>query len=73
MPVGVSSSLEDKEDGKHVHLYGIVLTIDGSKSVEGDISGPVAQAEVLGSQLARQLKERGAAEILDEIAAQTRK
>jgi hydroxymethylbilane synthase len=48
------------------------VSVDGQKVVKGEVSGAVADAELLGIQLAHQLVEKGAKEILDEISAAVR-
>ncbi|MCA9129252.1 MAG: hydroxymethylbilane synthase [Planctomycetales bacterium] len=50
-------------DGNLV-LRGRVLALDGSRCVEGQVTGPVSSAEQLGSQLAEQLKQDGAEELI---------
>ena len=54
-------------DGDILHLRGLVGRPDGSDIVRGDISGPQADAENLGEQLADDLLSRGAKVILDEL------
>jgi hydroxymethylbilane synthase len=48
-------------------LRGLVGWPNGSAIVRGEISGPAAEAAALGVQLARELLERGARPILDEL------
>ena len=51
-------------DGDTLTLRGVVLPPDGSLQIQGEISGPMAQAELLGEQLAAQLRAKGADELL---------
>jgi hydroxymethylbilane synthase len=68
VPIGVNTVL----NGDTLTLTGIVVSVDGQKVVKGEVSGAVADAELLGIQLAHQLVEKGAKEILDEISAAVR-
>jgi hydroxymethylbilane synthase len=65
VPIGVNTVLK----GDTLTLTGIVASVDGQKVVKGEVSGAAADAEALGTQLAHQLVEQGAKEILDEIFA----
>jgi hydroxymethylbilane synthase len=58
------------EDGKELHLRGLVGAIDGSEMIESEISGPVEQGEALGDKLAQELLSRGADKILKEVYSQ---
>jgi hydroxymethylbilane synthase len=53
--------------GDRIELRGLVGWPNGSAIVRGEISGPAAEAAALGVQLARELLERGARPILDEL------
>jgi hydroxymethylbilane synthase len=53
--------------GDSIELRGLVGWPNGSAIVRGEISGPAAAAAALGEQLARELLERGARPILDEL------
>jgi hydroxymethylbilane synthase len=55
-------------DGEQLHLRGRVGMPDGSRMIEGDISGPAVQAETLGRTLAEDMLARGAGEILRHVA-----
>ncbi|HAJ92464.1 MAG TPA: hydroxymethylbilane synthase [Gammaproteobacteria bacterium] len=50
-----------------IELRGLVGRPDGTEIIRGDISGPAADAAVLGKQLADELLSRGAGQILDEL------
>jgi hydroxymethylbilane synthase len=68
VPIGVNTLLKDDT----LTLTGIVASVDGQKIVKGEVSGATTDAEILGIQLAHQLIEQGAKEILDEITAAVR-
>ncbi|NET35557.1 MAG: hydroxymethylbilane synthase [Cyanothece sp. SIO1E1] len=66
VPIGVNTDLE----GDTLTLVGIVAALDGQKLVKDRITGLADDAEQLGTTLAKQLKQQGAQEILDEIFTQ---
>ena len=63
VPVGV---LGEVKSG-HLQLAGIVLTLDGRRSVRESVRGRVDQAVALGEKLAGWMLERGAGEILEQV------
>jgi hydroxymethylbilane synthase len=63
VPVGGFAHVE----GDRLELRGIICSLDGTSSVEGEISGPTEEAEALGLALARDLLGRGGNGILDGI------
>ncbi len=63
VPIGVNTRLEAEQ----LTLSGVVASLDGQKSVKNTVSGPASQAESLGIELARRLRQQGAQEILDDI------
>jgi hydroxymethylbilane synthase len=65
VPIGVNTAI----DGDSLTLTGIVAALDGQRVVKGEIAGNKADAEKLGTELAQQLRQQGAQEILDEILA----
>ena len=67
--VPIASYSVISEDGKEIHLRGLVGAIDGSELIESDIKGPVSQGEELGHSLAQELLSRGADRILKEVYA----
>jgi hydroxymethylbilane synthase len=67
VPIASYSVISD--NGKKVHLRGLVGAIDGSELIESEITGPVEQGEVLGHTLAQELLSRGADRILKEVYA----
>lgn len=65
VPIGVNTVIE----GDTLTLTGLVAALDGKKVVKGSVSGSADQADQLGVDLALQLKEQGAQDILNEILA----
>ena len=61
VPIGARTSLQDGT----LTLCGTVLSPDGRCRIDAEIAGPVADAEALGENLARQLRAQGAAELLE--------
>jgi hydroxymethylbilane synthase len=60
VPIGAKTSLSDGM----LTITGVVLSSDGRRRIDATLSGPMSQAESLGQEVARQLKARGAEEIL---------
>ncbi len=56
-------------DGDTMTVTALVAMPDGSASIRDSVSGPVADAEKLGEQLAQRLLEQGAAGMLAELEA----
>ena len=54
-------------DGDSLKLDGLVARPDGSKILRDSLSGPLVDAEVLGSQLAEQLLQQGARSLLNVL------
>jgi hydroxymethylbilane synthase len=50
-----------------LRLVGFIAAVDGSRSVRGEISGPMEEYEQLGVQLADQLLAEGGKAILEEV------
>ena len=63
IPIGAYAQLE----GDTVVLQGLVGSLDGKTIIRDEISGPAAQSEQLGQQLAQRLSEQGGQAILEEI------
>jgi hydroxymethylbilane synthase len=63
VPVGAFAEL----DGTGLRLRGVVCSLDGSRGVDGEISGTAEEAERLGVELAQELIRKGGGEILEEI------
>ena len=66
VPIGVNTEIE----GDQLTLTGIVASLDGQKLVKDIVTGAAADAEQLGIELAKKLREQGAQEILDKILAE---
>jgi hydroxymethylbilane synthase len=54
-------------DGSTLNLVGFIAAVDGSRSVRGELSGPVEECEQLGIRLADQLLAEGGKSILEEV------
>ncbi|QUJ67421.1 hydroxymethylbilane synthase [Photobacterium sp. GJ3] len=63
VPIGSYAELE----GDQVWLRALVGEPDGTQIVAGEIRGPIADAEALGTQLAEELLTRGARDILTRL------
>ncbi|MEB3340738.1 hydroxymethylbilane synthase [Okeania sp.] len=66
VPIGVDTQLE----GEQLTLTGLVASLDGKKLVKDVVIGAAVDAENIGIELAKKLREQGAQEILDEILAE---
>ena len=66
VPIGVNTFL----NGDLLTLTGMVASVDGQKMVKDTITGAAVDADRLGIQLAQQLRQQGATEILAEILAE---
>ncbi|NJK80620.1 MAG: hydroxymethylbilane synthase [Chloroflexaceae bacterium] len=64
VPMAAHAELET--DGQHVHLRGLVSSLDGQRVVRGEQRGPADAAETLGTELAEYLLAQGAGAILSE-------
>jgi hydroxymethylbilane synthase len=66
-PVGALADVAWGESGDdEIYLRGAVAALDGSRAVRLSISGPLADGERLGRQLAADLLDAGAAELIGE-------
>jgi hydroxymethylbilane synthase len=54
-------------NGGLLRLVGFIAAVDGSRSVRGEISGPMEECEQLGIQLADRLLAEGGKAILEEV------
>jgi hydroxymethylbilane synthase len=52
---------------ERLRLWGLVASPDGKRVVRGDLTGHLADPQVLGHKLANLLRERGAEPILAEL------
>ena len=64
-PVG---ALASPADGETLSLAAVVVALDGSRAVRGQVRGPRAEAADLGTRLGAQLIADGAAEILADAS-----
>jgi len=53
--------------GNELRLVGLIASVDGSRSVRGEISGPAEKCEQLGADLADRLLAEGGKAILEEV------
>lgn len=63
VPVGAHAVIEDET----LHLRGRVLSLDGTRLMEGTRTGPTEHATGIGEQLADTLLDQGAREILEQL------
>ena len=56
--------------GERLSLAGRVLSVDGSRTVEGRVEGACAEAEALGLRLAEELAAEGGRDLVEEARAQ---
>ncbi|QEY31398.1 hydroxymethylbilane synthase [Synechococcus sp. RSCCF101] len=68
VPIGVNSRI----DGADVTLTGMVASVDGTRLLRDEVSGPTTDPEAVGIELATRLRQQGAGEILAEIFAEAR-
>lgn len=66
VPIGVNTVV----DGDQLTLTGMVASLDGQRLIKDTVVGATAEAEKLGIELAEELKNQGAQDILNEIFAQ---
>jgi len=66
VPIGVHTKIE----GDRLELKGMVASLDGQRLIKGTQTGDANNAEQIGIDLATELRDRGAGEILAEIFAQ---
>lgn len=64
LPVGALA----ETDGERLFLRAAVIAPDGSQTIEGTRTGPAAEAEALGTDLAEELLAQGAGELLPDGA-----
>ncbi|QIK68298.1 hydroxymethylbilane synthase [Nocardioides sp. HDW12B] len=70
-PVGALADVVEGEDGEELWLRAVVLSLDGGLSVRRSGSAPLAAADELGSSVAAELLDEGAAELDDVPPAPT--
>ncbi|AMW29378.1 hydroxymethylbilane synthase [Arthrospira platensis] len=69
VPIGVNTMVE----GDRLTLTGMVASLDGKRLIKDTVTGQASDAEQLGIELANQLKQQGAEEILAEIFAEVQR
>ncbi|MDW8201299.1 MAG: hydroxymethylbilane synthase, partial [Cyanobacteriota bacterium SKYGB_h_bin112] len=69
VPIGVNTVFQEGM----LTLTGLVASLDGKRLVKNTITGMSTDAEKLGIQLAQQLRNQGAQDILDEILAEVQR
>ena len=65
VPIGVFAELQEDQ----LRLRGLVGSIDGSTILKAEMNGSVSDAKQLGVELAEELLEQGAKQILQEVYA----
>ena len=68
VPIGVNTQIE----AELLTLTGMVASLDGQRLIKDTVVGPASDAESLGVELASNLREQGAQEILEEIFEEAR-
>ncbi len=63
-PVGALAEVAEGDDGDEVFLRGLVAALDGSDVVRLSVTGPLAEAAQVGTNLAAELLDRGAAALM---------
>jgi hydroxymethylbilane synthase len=65
VPIGVHTQLEDNT----LTLTGLIASLDGKHLIKHSVTGSSSEAEYLGIQLAENLRQQGAQDILNKIKA----
>ncbi|MEL6940732.1 MAG: hydroxymethylbilane synthase [Cyanobacteria bacterium J06598_1] len=68
VPIGVNTVIE----GDTLTLKGIVASLDGKQLITDTVTGSPLDAESMGTELAKRLRDQGAQDILDVINAENR-
>ncbi|NET01153.1 MAG: hydroxymethylbilane synthase [Sphaerospermopsis sp. SIO1G1] len=63
VPIGVNTEIS----GENLTLTGIVASVDGQELIKNTVIGAAKDAENLGTELANNLRQQGATEILEKI------
>ncbi|NET74102.1 MAG: hydroxymethylbilane synthase [Sphaerospermopsis sp. SIO1G2] len=63
VPIGVNTEI----NGENLTLTGIVASVDGQELIKNTVIGAAKDAENLGTELANNLRQQGATEILEKI------
>ena len=64
-PLGALAEVVEGEDGEELWLRAVVLSVDGGLSVRMSATGPVTEAESLGTRLASSMLDEGAADLME--------
>ncbi|MCL1493012.1 MAG: hydroxymethylbilane synthase [Pseudanabaena sp. Salubria-1] len=68
VPIGVNTSI----NADQLTLKGIVASLDGKTLIKGEVTGDLTKPDAIGLELAHQLKDKGAQDILNKIFAEVR-
>ena len=63
VPIGVNSNI----DNGQLYLTGMVASLDGKRLIKDQVIGNINDPELIGIELAKELKLQGADKILSEI------
>jgi hydroxymethylbilane synthase len=63
-PVGALADVSIGDDEDEVYLRGVVADVDGSRTIRLSLTGPLSAAGELGTQLAADLLQAGAADLI---------
>ena len=63
-PLGALAEVVEGEDGEELWLRAVALSLDGGLSVRMSATGPVTEAESLGTRLASSMLDEGAADLM---------
>ncbi len=63
-PLGALAEVVEGEDGEELWLRAVALSMDGGLSVRMSATGPVTEAESLGTRLASSMLDEGAADLM---------
>jgi len=64
-PLGALAEVVEGEDGEELWLRAVALSEDGGLSVRRSATGPVAEARALGTRLASEMLDEGAADLME--------
>jgi len=63
-PIGALADVSLGDDGDEIYLRAVAASLDGGRTVRLSITGPLADANALGTQLAADLLDAGAADLI---------
>jgi hydroxymethylbilane synthase len=63
-PIGALADVSLGDDGDEIYLRAVAADLDGSRTIRLSITGPLADASALGTQLAADLLDAGAADLI---------